>query len=141
MSRTFPFYQFAGTHGEVGQQYGEACRTLILQHRDQALERLVSRSELSYDDVVERTLWYQPWVDQVAPFFNEEVRGLAEGAGITEAEAWLLQLRAEVAIVERDEAGDECTSYAIEPSATSDGVVWAWSARMLTCRRSIVTYL
>lgn len=122
MSRTFPFFQFSGSHREVGQQYGEACRDLIVQHRDLAMERLLTKSDLTYEDVVQRTLWYQPWVEQMAPFFNEEVKGLAAGAGITEAEAWLLQLRAEVAIVERDEAGDECTSYAIEPSATSDGV-------------------
>lgn len=122
MSRTFPFYRFSGSHYEVGRQYGEACRELIIQHRDLALERLYAHSQLSYDDVVERTLWYRPWLQAVAPYFIEELAGLAQGANITEAEAWLLQLRAEVAIVEENEAGDECTSYAVEPSATSDGV-------------------
>lgn len=122
MSRTFPFFQFAGSHREVGQQYGEVCRDLIVQHRDLALERLYAHSNLTHEDVVERTLWYRPWLQEAAPFFIEELAGLAEGANITEAEAWLLQLRAEVAIVEENEAGDECTSYAVEPSATSDGV-------------------
>ncbi len=122
MPHVFPFYRFAGTHREIGQQYGEACRDLILQHRDKALDRLYRKNNLSYEEITERTLWYRPWVEGIAPFFCEEIAGLAEGAGITEAEAWLLQLRAEVAIVEHDEAGDECTSFAIEPSATSDGV-------------------
>lgn len=122
MSRAFPFHQFSGSHRAIGQQYGEACRDLIHQHRDLALDRLQRKSELSYEDVTERTLWYRPWVEHAAPFFCEEIVGLAEGAGITEAEAWLLQLRAEVAIVTKDEAGDECTSYAIEPQATTDGV-------------------
>lgn len=122
MSRTFPFHRFAGSHHEVGQQYGESCRDLIVQHRDLALERLYRKSDLSYEEITERTLWYRPYVQQAAPFFMDEIAGLSEGAGITEAEAWLLQLRAEVAIVEKDEAGDECTSFAIEPSATSDGV-------------------
>ena len=122
MSRTFPFFQFSGTHQEIGRQYGEACRDLILEHRDKALERLFRKSDLSYEDVTERTMWYRPWVEQSAPFFCEELIGLAEGANITEAEAWLLQLRAEVAIVEENEAGDECTSFAIQPEATSDGV-------------------
>lgn len=122
MSRTFPFHRFAGSHREIGQQYGESCRDLIAQHRDLALERLYRKSELGYEEITERTLWYRPYVEQVAPFFMDEIAGLAEGAGISEAEAWLLQLRAEVAIVEKDEAGDECTSFAIEPSATSDGI-------------------
>lgn len=122
MSRTFPFFQFAGSHQQIGQQYGEACRDLILEHRDKALDRLFNKSDLTYEDVTERTMWYRPWVEHAAPFFCEELTGLAEGANITEAEAWLLQLRAEVAIVTEDEAGDECTSFAIQPEATSDGV-------------------
>lgn len=122
MTRTFPFYRFSGTHRAIGQQYGETCRDLILEHRDKALDRLLRKSDLTYEDVVERTLWYRPWVEHAAPFFCEEIVGLAEGAGITEAEAWLLQLRAEVAIVTENEAGDECTSFAVQPQATSDGV-------------------
>ena len=122
MTRTFPFYRFAGSHHEIGRQYGEACRDLILQHRDKALDRLYRKNNLSYEQITERTLWYRPWVEQAAPFFCDEIAGMAKGAGISEAEAWLLQLRAEVAIIERDEVGDECTSFAIEPSASSDGV-------------------
>lgn len=122
MSRTFPLYRFSGSHRAIGQQYGEACRELIHQHRDLALDRLLSRSKLSREDVIERALWYRPWVEYAAPFLSEEIAGLCEGAGITEAEAWLLQLRAEVAIVTEDESGDECTSFAVEPAATSDGV-------------------
>ena len=122
MSRTFPCYQFAGSHRSIGQQYGESCRDLIHQHKDLALERLLRKTHLTYSDVAERTMWYQPWVEHAAPFFCEEIIGVSEGAGITEAEAWLLQLRAEVAIVTNDEAGDECTGFIIEPSATSDGV-------------------
>lgn len=122
MSRTFPLYRFSGSHRAIGQQYGEECRELIHQHRDLALERLLQKSDLSYEEVTERTLWYEPWVEHAAPFFCEEIRGLAKGADISEAEAWLLQLRAEVAIVTEDEQGDECTSFAIQPEATSDGV-------------------
>ena len=122
MSLTFPFYRFAGTHREIGQQYGEACRELIIRHRDLALERLYAKSSLSYDDITERTMWYEPWVQKVAPFFIDELEGLAEGAGISRAEAWLLQLRAEVAIIEENEAGDDCTSFAVLPEATSDGI-------------------
>lgn len=122
MTRTFPFFRFSGSHRAIGQQYGEECRDLILQHRDLALERLQKKSDLGYETVMERALWYEPWVEHAAPFFCEEIRGLSEGAGITEAEAWLLQLRAEVAIVTEDESGDECTSFAVQPEATSDGV-------------------
>lgn len=122
MHQTFPFFRFSGSHQEIGRQYGETCRDLIHLHREKALSRLEQNSSLSREVIAERTLWYRPWVHAVAPFFEEELLGMAEGAGISEADAWLLQLRAEVAIVTHNEAGDECTSYAIQPEATSDGI-------------------
>lgn len=126
MTDAFPFHRFAGTHREVGHQYGEACRDLIHRHRDLALARLGEKLDIAPDEALARTLWYRPWVQRYAPFFDEEITGMAEGSGISLAEAWLLQLRAEVAIVtERGlaaEPGDECTSFAVQPEATADGV-------------------
>jgi isopenicillin-N N-acyltransferase like protein len=126
MGDIFPFHRFSGSHHQVGQQYGEACRDLIHAHRDLALERLRSKLHTSADEALSRTLWYRPWVQKYAPFFDEEITGMAEGAGITLAEAWLLQLRAEVGVVTESgldaEPGDECTSFAVQPEATSDGI-------------------
>lgn len=126
MTQTFPFHRFEGSHYEVGRQYGEACRDLIRTHRDLALERLQKKQHTSADEALSRTLWYRPWVQKYAPFFDEEISGMAEAAGLTLAEAWLLQLRAEVGTVTEKgldaEPGDECTSFAVLPEATSDGV-------------------
>lgn len=126
MTDAFPFYRFEGTHREVGRQYGEVCRDLIHRHRDLALARLGEQLDIAPDDALARTLWYRPWVQRYAPFFDDEISGMAEGSGISLAEAWLLQLRAEVAIItERGlaaEPGDECTSFAVQPEATADGV-------------------
>jgi isopenicillin-N N-acyltransferase-like protein len=68
---------------------------------------------------------FEPFVADAAPFFVEEIRGVAAGAGISIEEAWLLQLRAELGVVPAEalvkEPGDECTSYAVLPEATADG--------------------
>ena len=126
MTASFPLHRFEGTHREIGQQYGEACRDLIHQHRDLALDRLRAKLDITPDEALDRTLWYRPSVQHHAPFFDDEINGMAEGSGISLAEAWLLQLRAEVAIVtERGldaEPGDECTSFAVLPDATADGI-------------------
>jgi isopenicillin-N N-acyltransferase-like protein len=126
MGRTFPSFRFEGSHLEVGQQYGEACRDLIHQHRDLALARLEDTLSISADEALARTLWDRPWVQKYAPFFDDEITGMAEGSGITLAEAWLLQLRAEVGVVTQRgleaEPGDECTSFAVQPEAASDGI-------------------
>lgn len=126
MPDAFPFYRFEGSHREVGQQYGEACRDLIHAHRDLALNRLREKLHTTPDEALSRTLWYRPWVQKYAPFFDDEITGMAEGSGISLAEAWLLQLRAEVSVVTEKgldaEPGDECTSYAVQPEATADGI-------------------
>ncbi len=120
--RVFPAFRFAGSHRQIGEQFGEACRELIGRHLDKALGRLSHRSELGREDALAKALAYRPWVQRYARFFDEEIQGVAHGAGISLAEAYLLQLRAEVATpIEPDDAA-ECTTFAVQPEATANGV-------------------
>lgn len=120
-TKTFPFYRFSGTHRQIGQQYGEACSKLIKKHLDYVLERLQSKANISHIQVIEEAaLKYRSYVKQFTPFLDEEIQGVAEGAGISLGEAYLLQIRAEV---NRDfRAVNECTTFAAMEEATSDGV-------------------
>lgn len=124
-ARTFPFYRFAGTHREIGRQFGEATAEVVRRHRDLALTRLDARSGVTPGQALVVAMRYQPWVVKYAPFLDEEIQGLAEGAGLSLAEAYLLQLRAELAYPpgpqSRAENGDECTTFALLPEATADG--------------------
>ncbi|MGG0938380.1 C45 family peptidase [Brevibacillus centrosporus] len=119
-TKSFPFYRFSGTHREIGQQFGGTCKELIRKHRDYALERLRSQTGISSRQVLEEAaMRYRPYVIQHADFFDEEIQGIAEGAGISLAEAYLLQLRAELA---RDlTMSSECTTFAVLPEVTSEG--------------------
>lgn len=124
-SRTFPFYRLSGTHREIGQQFGEATAEIVRQHRDLAMARLGTRSGISPQEALAAAMRYRPYVMAHAPFLDEEIQGVAEGAGLSLPEAYLLQLRAELASTPQHptagESGDECTTYAILPEATSDG--------------------
>jgi isopenicillin-N N-acyltransferase-like protein len=119
---TFPAYRFAGTHREIGRQFGEATRDLIWQHRDLAVTRLGTNSGASTDQALAAALRYRPFVQQYAPFLDEEIVGVAEGAGLSLEEAYLLQLRAELANTAGiyDDIGDECTTFAILAKETSN---------------------
>jgi isopenicillin-N N-acyltransferase-like protein len=125
-TRTFPFFRFSGTHREIGEQFGEACIDLIERHLAKALGRLEARSGIDRDEALRRALAYRPYVLRYAPWFDEEIHGLAAGAGLTLPEAYLLQLRAEVAtpVTPADdiESNDECTTFAVQPEATSNGI-------------------
>jgi isopenicillin-N N-acyltransferase-like protein len=124
--RTFPFYRFVGTHREIGEQYGEACRDLIHQHLNKAIARLANTSGVGREQALAKALNYRPWVQRYAQFFDDEIQGVADGAGLSLAEAYLLQLRAEVATpVAPRHAGpstDECTTFAVLAEATSNGI-------------------
>ena len=123
---TFPRYRFSGTHAEIGRQFGEACADRIHHHLDLAQDRLERKQGISRHAAQANAGRFRDYVLQYAPFFDEEIRGLAQGAGISIEEAYLLQLRAELGVVPaeklKEEPGDECTSYAVLAEATSDGV-------------------
>lgn len=124
VAQSFPFYRFQGTHREIGRQLGEACRDVILQHRDSALARLETKNHISGAAARSAAAAYRDTVVEHARFFDEEVQGLAEGAGIDLSDAYLLQLRAELGVTtppDLIDGSDECTSFAALPEATSTG--------------------
>ena len=120
-SRTFPFHRFSGTHRQIGQQFGEACRDLIRDHLETALSRLRLSSTRERTQALSLALEYRPFVVGHAPFLDEEIRGIAEGASLSLAETYFLQLRAE--IMEQltstlaPEVPHECTTFALSPAA------------------------
>lgn len=118
---SFPFYTFKGTHLEIGQQFGEACRDLIRKNVALSLDRLTSKVDIGSKAVLdEEALKSRAHVIKYAPFYDEQVQGVAEGAGISLADAYFIQLRAE-AYRYFEEMGD-CTSFAVLPEATEDGM-------------------
>lgn len=121
-ARTFPRHRFAGTHREIGRQYGEACADLIRRHRDLTLKRLGGYAGFTTQGAIEEALRYRPFVLSHARFLDEEIRGLAEGSGLSLGEAYLLQLRAELFGPDPSSGvNSECTTFALLPEATADG--------------------
>ncbi|MGM0924122.1 MAG: C45 family autoproteolytic acyltransferase/hydrolase [Bacillota bacterium] len=120
-TKAYPFYRFSGTHLQIGKQYGEACKDLIKKHREYALEKLTKKVNIgSLGELQEAALKYRPFVQKYAPFFDEEIQGIAEATGLSLGEVYFLQLRAE--IYNHFENTDECTTFAVLPEATIDGI-------------------
>ena len=84
---TFPIYRFSGTHFEIGRQFGEACAERIHLHLDLAQSRLEGKQGIPRAHALANAYRFQPFVAESAPFFEEEIRGVAAGAGITIEEA------------------------------------------------------
>lgn len=117
---TFPFYRFRGTHRSIGRQYGEACRRDIHRHLDLAIAKLADQSNIRSSDAMAATRLYRGFVREHAEFLDEEIQGVADGAGLPLEAAYLLQLRAELHRHGQATAG-ECTTYAAVGDATATG--------------------
>ena len=117
----YPFHRFSGSHLEIGRQHGEECRDLIARHYDLAIERLAAQSGLATDRALDRALDHRGHVQRHAPYLDQEIVGLADGARLSLGQAYALQLRAELNRTYGEQADDECTTFAALSTATADG--------------------
>ena len=95
MNRThaFPVVTVRGTSYELGRQHGEQAAPLVERYL-YWIERLTG---LSRDVLCRNAMQFVPRLEALSPAFVEEIRGLADGAGISFDEAVLCQARAEAA--------------------------------------------
>lgn len=100
----YPLIRAQGSHLELGRQHGEQAVTQIHAHLE-----LLSRQSLR-----ERALRFLPLFEKYSPHLIEEIRGLAQGARISFAEALAVNIRGELG-----SAAEGCTAYAIGRGGTS----------------------
>jgi isopenicillin-N N-acyltransferase-like protein len=101
----YPLYRASGTHRELGRQHGELAARQIKAH----IETMRARPKLSEEQFRRRVAQFQPMFERYCPHLLDEMRGLAEGAGVTLEEAMLCSIRGELGSAP---AGG-CTTYAI----------------------------
>jgi isopenicillin-N N-acyltransferase-like protein len=136
---TLPLIEISGTPLDRGRQYGEAVRPRLhaaLAYYEQAFGHSAG---LTWQQVTARAArWLDP-VRDYAPDLVEEMRGIADGAGVDLLDVLALNARGEV-IYDRsfakmaetrageaatEERADGCTSFAAYGDASGDGRVWA----------------
>lgn len=130
--QAFPYYEFSGSNREIGRQHGRLAGEHVHQHLDMALGKLAAR-DVDRALARQRAAAYVPFIERYAPHFAAELAGLADGAQISVEDAYILQLRAELAVnpgvemdaVEaarsREAIAHECTSFAVSGALTADG--------------------
>ena len=100
----YPLYRAKGTHRELGRQHGEQATEHIKRH----LDVITHGAKLSRDSLRRRAATYQPMFERYCPHLLDEMRGLAEGAGISTEEAMACSIRGEIG-----NANEGCTAYVI----------------------------
>jgi isopenicillin-N N-acyltransferase-like protein len=111
MTETLREVSVSGSRYELGRQHGEACADLIrrvLAGRAAIIQRATG---MPAAQAVEAGLRYLPSVAGRFPQFIEEVKGIADGAGVAFAEAFFVQVATELGFTAG--AGAEgCTTLA-----------------------------
>lgn len=139
---SFPLVSISGSPRERGRQYGEIARDRVRRsialYGDQLAAFGCSTSEAS--DLI------MPFAAEIEAFgahYIEEMRGIAEGAGVSLQDVVLVNARTEViarARIEKnrprrelDEADDGCTGVVVMPERSQTGELihaqnWDWRA-------------
>ena len=107
----YPLYKARGTHRELGRQHAEQASRQIKAH----VEMLRARPKLSDEKFKRRVAKFQPMFERYCPHLLEEMRGLAEGAGVPLEEAMACSIRAELGSA----PAEGCTAYAIGRSGAA----------------------
>jgi isopenicillin-N N-acyltransferase-like protein len=105
----FPEVEARGTPRALGRQIGEACRAQIRGYVQLLLERFQRSALVTAAAAV-------PFAERFAPDTMDELRGTAEGAGVSTEEVMLINVRNQLAA-----ASDGCTSIVVEPRASASG--------------------
>jgi isopenicillin-N N-acyltransferase-like protein len=132
MTDRFRHVRVAGGPFERGRQLGEQARDRV--HASVALYRRVFAhyTGWTWAEVTAHALTYRSAIEAAHPRYLAEMAGIADGAGLGEADVLALNVRTEVmfAAVARRAAG-ECTSFAVLPSGSAGGHTlmgqnWDW---------------
>jgi len=111
MQTPYPLYSAGGTPRELGRQHGEQAGVLVREF----LALLQASLKLSSAEMEARALRFRPLFEKFCPHLVEEIAGLAEGAGISSAQALALQLRGEIGQL----ADGGCTTFVIAAQGTA----------------------
>ncbi len=134
----YPRIRVSGSPTERGRQYGEAARERILACRDGYEAAFQRAAGWSWGQARTAAEVFEAPIQAAFPQYLDEMRGIAEGAGIEFGDVLTLNTRTEViwAATARQVAGQrmgECTSFALAGSRTTAGRPlvgqnWDWLA-------------
>jgi len=111
----------SGSPSDRGNQYGNACKDLITRLVQAHFSYYAKNFHMDKDQVLKEARKYVPFIDEYSPDIMEEIRGTAEGAGVS-----LDELVMVIAFPEMyyPRLFQHCTAFAVGGDATVGGEVY-----------------
>lgn len=131
-----PTFDISGSRSELGRQHGEAARTQIGDSIGYYRESFRRITGLEWGEIRRNAPAWIPYLEDYLPGISDEMRGIAEGAGVGLEDVLALNARGELSTHnpfanDPDDPDEGCSSYALLPPAAGDGHVycgqnWDW---------------
>lgn len=144
---SIPRIRVEGGPRDRGREYGRQAAGRVARSVEAYREVFSEYAGWDWSRVLEEAARYEQPIAAFEPRYLEELRGIAEGAGIELADVLAINVRTEVmfAAKARKAAGEgripaECSSFAVLPEASTDGHTllgqnWDW---LLHCFDTVV---
>lgn len=113
-----------GDSYERGVNYGKAAREAIGRCVSHYAVYIKSSTGMNWETACERAKIFEPAIRDFHPEYLEEMRGIADGAGVGYEEILAINCRSELYAM-KQAGSQECTAFAVMPSASRDGHVLA----------------
>lgn len=134
-----PRISLSGPPRQRGRQYGEQARAQVRRSMDAYQQVFAHYADWPWAKVVKQASRYAKAIEEFAPAAIEEMRGIADGAGVTFGDVLALNVRSEVMFASAGQGGgrlpavlaNECSSFAVLPEASLNGHTligqnWDW---------------
>ena len=122
----------SGTPYERGFAYGQQCKKEIAVSLDVYQFLFKKTKGIEWEDARKVSDFYMELTSEYNPDYVEEIRGIAEGAGVPFQDIAALNARSEImysaavkSMKEKKEEPQECTTISLTPPAAADGHVIA----------------
>ncbi len=134
----FPHIRVEGGPRERGRGYGEQASDRVSRSIDAYREVFEAYAGWDWPTVLEQARAYVGPIERFEPRYLEEMRGVADGAGVAFDDVLAINVRTEVMFAAKARAAErgtrrvgECSGFAVLPAASADGHTllgqnWDW---------------
>lgn len=119
----------SSTPYERGVMYGKTARDRIYKVIEEYKTLFDKEAHMTWDEAYKRAAVYEEPIRQYRPDLIDEMKGIADGAGLDFQTVLLLNSRSEVMFAKVDE--DACSVIGVPPESSADGKTylaqtWDW---------------
>lgn len=125
------YIKVSGTPYERGFQYGSQAKERIYKVIEEYRVLFEKEAFISWDRAYELSKPYRKEIEKYRPDLVEEMKGIADGAGLDFNTILTLNCRSEIMFAKADIAEDACTTIGVPPEASENGHTllaqnWDW---------------